>query len=83
MACLNPFATQKGLPPYVFLSVITSWCPDPPGVRNRPHLKPHPPDSDRVALPGAVIFAHLRDTGLVAEHSIGAPILQVCETVHT
>ena len=42
-----------------FCPVITSWCPGPPGVRNRPHLKPHPPDSDRVALPGAVIFAHL------------------------
>lgn len=36
------------------------WCSGHPGAINHAHLKHHPSDSQRVGVPGARIFTHLR-----------------------
>lgn len=36
------------------------WCPGLPGAINHAHLKHHPSDRQRVGIPGARIFTHLR-----------------------
>lgn len=60
-----------------------SWYSGLPGTINYAHLKHHPSKSQRVDVPGAGIFSHLRVSGRGTGRSVGAPDFQVRETTRT
>ena len=47
------------------------WCSGLPGAKSHAHLKHHPSDSQRVGIPGARIFTHLRVGGRGTERVRG------------
>ena len=70
------FCTQKGLLTHIFYPLKQQWLAIP-GMQNYAHLKQQPSDKQRVGVPGARIFAHLRVGVPGTERSIGVPDFQV------